>query len=227
MVIVASATAFSAMIKDLPQIGAIIEAIYPGLDLTQPSAVLQLTFFAFGSFIMGLAGATFLAGWASDEGRRRLEMVLSTRRSRASWAIWSALGCPRGHRPDDRRHRWILTGVAVATQGGDVVGPVAGCAVLGLASAAFASVGLAAGGLVRTSLAAGVTAFLVIGTILIDTLGAALKLPGWVLDLSLYRHLGQPMAGTYDPVGIVAAAVIVVGGVAVCAFGLTRRDIGR
>ena len=226
MVIVASATAFSAMIKDLPQIGAIIEAIYPGLDLTQPSAVLQLTFFAFGSFIMGLAGATFLAGWASDEGRRRLEMVLSTRRSRASWAIWSSLGVLAAIGLMTAVIG-ILTGVAVATQGGDVVGPVAGCAVLGLASAAFASVGLAAGGLVRTSLAAGVTAFLVIGTILIDTLGAALKLPGWVLDLSLYRHLGQPMAGTYDPVGIVAAAIVVVGGVAACAFGLTRRDIGR
>ena len=104
---------------------------------------------------------------------------------------------------------------------------MAGCAVLGLASAAFAGVGLAVGGLVRTSLAAGVTAFLVIATLLIDTLGAALKLPDWVLDLSLYRHLGQPMAGSFDPVGLVAAVVMVVGGVALCTFGLTRRDIGR
>ena len=61
----------------------------------------------------------------------------------------------------------------------------------------------------------------------IDTLGAALKLPDWVLDLSLYKHLGQPMAGIFDPVGIVVAAVLVVGGLAICAIGLTRRDIGR
>ena len=74
-------------------------AIYPGLDLTQPSALLQLTFFSFGSFILGLAGATFLAGWASDEGRRRLEVVLSTPRRAAE------LGGPertRGPRRDRR-----------------------------------------------------------------------------------------------------------------------------
>ncbi len=226
MVIVASATAFSQMIRDLPQIGAIIDAIYPGLDLTQPSAVLQLTFFAFGSFIMSLAGASFLAGWASDEGRRRLEVVLSTPRSRASWAAWSALGVLAAIGIMAAVIA-TLTGIAVALQGGDVVAPVAGCIVLGLASAAFASIGLAVGGLVRTSLAAGVTALLVIGTFVIDTIGAALKLPGWVLDLSLYRHLGQPLAGTFDPVGLVVAVVIVVGGVAVCTFGMTRRDIGR
>ena len=47
VLIVASADAFSEMIASLPQIAALIEAIYPGLDLTQPSArapadVLQL-----------------------------------------------------------------------------------------------------------------------------------------------------------------------------------------
>ena len=46
------------------------------------------------------------------------------------------------------------------------------------------------------------TGVLVIATLLIDTLGAALKLPDWVLKLSIYQHLGQPMAGTYDPFGI-------------------------
>ena len=61
----------------------------------------------------------------------------------------------------------------------------------------------------------------------IDTLGAALKLPDVILDLSLYKHLGQPIAGIFDPVGIVVAVAMVVGGVAVCTFGLTRRDIGR
>ena len=48
-----------------------------------------------------------------------------------------------------------------------------------------------------------------------------------MLDLSLYKHLGQPMAGIYDPVGIVVAAIMVVGGLALCVFGFTRRDIGR
>ena len=94
------------------------------------------------------------------------------------------------------------------------VDPVVGIGILGLAAAAFAGVGLAVGGLVRSSLAAGVTGVLIVATLLLDTLGAALKLPQWVLDLSLYKHLGQPMAGIYDPVGIVVATVMAVGGLA-------------
>jgi hypothetical protein len=35
------------------------------------------------------------------------------------------------------------------------------------------------------------------------------------------------MAGAIDPVGVGAAAIMVVGGLAICTFGLTRRDIGR
>ncbi|MEO8571651.1 MAG: ABC transporter permease subunit [Chloroflexota bacterium] len=226
VLIVASVKAFAESIGSLPQIAALINSIYPGVDLRQPSGILQLTFFAFGSFIFGLAGASFLGGWASDEGRRRLELVLATPRSRASWAARSGLGVLAAI--------GIVTllvagfiGVAVATQAGDVVSPVAGIFVLGLAAAGFAGVGLAVGGLVRTSLAAGVTAVLVIATFLIDTLGAALKLPDPILQLSIYKHLGQPMAGTFDPVGIAVSVVLIVGGVALCTFGLTRRDIGR
>ncbi len=226
ILIVASANAFSDMITKLPQIAALIETIYPGLDLTQPSAVLQLTFFGFGSFIIGLSGATFLAGWASDEGRRRLEVVLSTPRTRASWAMRSGLGV-MGAIGVVTLVIALLIGGAVMFQGGDVVDPVVGVGILGLAAAAFAGVGLAVGGLVRSSLAAGVTGVLIIATLLIDTLGAALKLPQWVLDLSIYKHLGQPMAGIFDPVGLIVAAIMAIGGLAVCTWGLTRRDIGR
>jgi ABC-2 type transport system permease protein len=214
------------MISSVPTLAAVIEAVYPGLDLTQPSALLQLTFFSFGSFILGLAGASFLAGWAGDEGRRRLEVVLATPRSRASWAVRGGLGVLAAIGVVTIVIA-ALIGVAIGSQGGDVLTPIAGVGILGLASAAFASVGLAVGGLFRLSWAAGVTAFLVIATLLIDTLGAALKLPAAILDLSLYKHLGQPIAGIFDPVGIVVAVVMVVGGVAICAFGLTRRDIGR
>ena len=83
-------------------------------------------------------------------------------------------------------------------------------------------------GLFRLSLAAGVTAFLVIATLLIDTLGAALKLPNVILDLSLYKHLGQPIAGIFDPVGIIVAVVMCRGWRGPGApSGCTRRDIGR
>jgi ABC-2 type transport system permease protein len=226
VLIIASADAFAKSIASIPQIAALIKSIYPDIDLQQPSGLLQLTFFAFGSFILGLAGASFLGGWSSDEGRRRLDLVLAAPLSRARWFIQSGLGAYAAI--------GVMTlglaafvGVGVATQAGDVIPPMLGVGVLGLATAAFAGVGLAAGGLVRASLAAPVAAGLVIATFLLDTLGEALDLPDVVLDLSLYRHLGQPMAGVFDPFGIVAATVLAVGGLAVGAWGLRRRDLDR
>jgi ABC-2 type transport system permease protein len=226
VLIIASADAFAKSIASIPQIAALIKSIYPDIDLQQPSGLLQLTFFAFGSFILGLAGASFLGGWSSDEGRRRLDLVLAAPLSRARWFIQSGLGAYAAI--------GVMTlvlaafvGVGVATQAGDVIPPMLGVGVLGLATAAFAGVGLAAGGLVRASLAAPVAAGLVIATFLLDTLGEALDLPDVVLDLSLYRHLGQPMAGVFDPLGIVAATVLAVGGLAVGAWGLRRRDLDR
>jgi ABC-2 type transport system permease protein len=226
ILIIVSADAFAKSIASIPQIEALIKSIYPDIDLQQPSGLLQLTFFAFGSFILGLAGASFLAGWSSDEGRRRLDLVLAAPLSRARWAIESGLGVYAAI------GLMILVlaafvGAGVATQAGEVIAPMLGVGVLGLATAAFAGVGLAAGGLVRASLAAPVAAGLVIATFLLDTLGEALDLPDAVLNLSLYRHLGQPMVGVFDPVGIVAATALAVGGLLIGAWGLGRRDLDR
>ena len=68
---------------------------------------------------------------------------------------------------------------------------------------------------------------MVIATFVLDTIGAALDLPDAVLDLSIYKHLGQPMVGTYDPLGMAVAAVLMVGGLVVGAWALQRRDMGR
>jgi putative exporter of polyketide antibiotics len=120
-----------------------------------------------------------------------------------------------------------IVAAAVASQGGDVLEPIVGTAILGLSAAAFAGIGLAVGGLTRASLAAPVTAVLVIATFLLVTLGAALDLPDEILDLSLYRHLGQPMVGTYDAVGLAVASAMAVGGLLIGAWGLQRRDLDR
>ncbi len=224
--IASSAQALTDVLNQTPGLTDYIRIIYPDLDLSQPSGILQLAFFAFASLMAGLAGATFLAAWASDEGERRLDLVLSTPVSRAGWALRSGLGVMAGIGVFV-----IVLGAfviaAVASQGGDIGAPVAGAAILGLAAAGFAGIGFAAGGLVRSSLAAPVAAAAVIGTFVLDTLGAALDLPDVILDLSIYKHLGQPMAGTYDIVGIAVAAILAIGGLLVGAWGMQRRDVGR
>ena len=224
--IILSAEAFAKSIASIPQIAALIEAIYPDVDLQQPSGVLQLAFFAFGSFILGLAGASFAAGWATDETRHRLDLVLSTRVSRLRWAFASGLGVLAAIAVTTVTLA-VMVGAVVATQGGSIVEPVLGVGVLGLAASAYTGLGLAAGGLVRASLAAPVTAGLVIATFLLDTLGEALDLPDAILDLSLYRHLGQPLVGTFDVAGVAAAVGLAVGGLVVATVGLARRDLDR
>jgi polyether ionophore transport system permease protein len=223
--IAASAAALSEMLRDTPGLTDYIDAIYPDIDFGQPSGILQLAFFAFGSLMMGLAAAGFLAGWSADEGDRRLDLVLTTPVSRAGWFIRSGAGVYAAIAVASGL-LGLMVAIAVATQGGDIGGPVAGAAIVGLAAAGFAGLGLAAGGLIRSSLAAPVAAGAVIVTFLLDTLGSALDLPDPVLQLSIYAHLGQPMAGTYDAIGVVVAAGLAVGGLLVGAWGLHHRDVG-
>ncbi len=224
--IAGSAKQFSEAILALPQIQDYLNILYPGIDLLQPSGLLQLAFFSFGTLIIGLAGAGMVAGWASDEGEDRLDLVLSTPLSRARWFIHSGLGVMAAIAVTTVVIAALLA-FSVATVGGETRDVVFGAFLLGLAAAAFAAVGLAVGGVVRASLAVPVAALLVVVTFLIDTLGALLNLPDVVLELSLFKHLGQPMAGTYDPVGVVAAAVLIVGGLLIGAWGLQRRDLDR
>jgi ABC-2 type transport system permease protein len=79
----------------------------------------------------------------------------------------------------------------------------------------------------RTSLAAEITALVVVATYLVDLLAPALKLPDWVHELALTAHLGQPMIGQWDVPGVIACLVIAIGGILIGAVGMTRRDIAR
>jgi len=70
-------------------------------------------------------------------------------------------------------------------------------------------------------------ALVVVATYLIDLLSPALSLPNWFHQIALTSHLGQPMVGQWDPVGVVACIVLAVGGLAVGGWGLRSRDISR
>ncbi|MFI5258363.1 MAG: hypothetical protein ACHQ01_01955, partial [Candidatus Limnocylindrales bacterium] len=69
-------------------------------------------------------------------------------------------------------------------------------------------------------------AVVVIATFLIDFLAPVLNLPDWFHQLALTAHLGQPMVGNWDPIGMAACGAIAVGGLLVGGIGVRRRDIG-
>jgi putative exporter of polyketide antibiotics len=113
-----------------------------------------------------------------------------------------------------------------AVSGGVALGDaIPGSAVLGLYAAAIVGIGVAVGGVWRTSIAAEIAAMFVLATYLIDLVAPPLNLPDWVHQLALTAHLGQPMVGQWDPFGIGLCLVIALGGVAIGAWGVTRRDI--
>ncbi|HEX5395787.1 MAG TPA: hypothetical protein VFX74_01730 [Candidatus Limnocylindria bacterium] len=215
----------SQQIGASPDLLKVFRTAFPDFDLTSAGGFLQL-FVQLFYIAAGFAAATFVAKWASDETDGRLEQILATPLTRARWVITGAIGALIA----DALMTLIF---AVATAAGGASGDVAvgtvmlGSASLGLYAAAVIGVGFAVGGLWRTSLAGEIAAVLVVATYLIDLLAPPLNLPDWVHQLALTSHMGQPMVGAWDPVGIVACLAIAIGGVALGAAGMRRRDVAR
>lgn len=215
----------SAQIKGDSTLLATFSQIFPDFDLASAGGFLQL--FSELMFIaVGFAGATFVSKWVSDEADDRLEMILATPMTRSQWVVAGGISA--------------LVAVAVATllfalgmglgaASGDVsaADPMLGTAVLGLFAAAVVGVGFAVGGLFRTSIAAEIAALFVVVTYLVDLVGPPLGIPDWLHQLALTSHLGQPMVGIWDPVGMIACVVIAVGGIALGTWGMSRRDVAR
>ena len=200
-------------------------ALFPGFDLTTTGGWLQL--YAELLYIaVGFAAATLVSKWASDETDGHLETLMTTPLTRARWVVAGGIAAFIAIA--------VMTvlfaaGIGIGTaSGGLAVGDaIVGTAALGLYALAIVGVGVAVGGLWRTSLAAEVAALVVVVTYLLDLLAPPLKLPDWIHQLAITAHMGKPMVGEWDPVGIVLCIAIFVGGVAIGAWGMRRRDIVR
>ncbi len=222
--IAASSRSFADTLTKSPDTAKLLTTVFRGYGITTGGGFLQLLFAFMGYLVAGLAAATFVSGWASDENGRRLELLLASPLGRARWAIGSGLGVFGAVA--------VMTAVAavgiaigVASAGSDVVTPVAGAITIGLYAAAMAGIGFAVGGLFRNAFAGEAVAVLVIATFLIDFLAPALNLPDWVHQLALTSHLGQPMIGNWDPAGLAACLALAIGGLLIGGLGMRRRDV--
>lgn len=227
-VISSSVDEFVKVLSGIPQIVDLIQNFFPDADILSAAGFLQLAFFSEAILLLSIAAATLVEGWASDESERRLELLLSVPITRVGWAVRSGLAVMAGIAIITALLcAGVVLGASTQTAAGDVGSVALGVSVLGLYGMALAGIGLAVGGLVRPSLAAPVTLVVAIGFFLWDLIGSIAGLPEEVLDLALNRHLGQPILGQYDGPGMAACAILAIGGIALCAIGLRRRDIGR
>jgi ABC-2 type transport system permease protein len=203
----------------------IIKQIFPSFDLTSAGGFLQL-FVELFYIAAGMAAATFVSKWASDETGGRLEEVLATPLVRWRWVLSGAVACLVSV--------VVMTilfaagvGLGASSGGVDAGSAIVGSASLGLYAIALVGVGIAVGGLWRTSLAAEIVAVLVVVTYLLDLLVQPLNLPDVLRQLALTAHYGQPMIGRWDAAGVAASLAIAVVGTAIGAWGIQRRDIAR
>ena len=215
----------SAQIAGDANLQRVFKTALPTFDLTSAGGFLQL-FVQLFYIAAGFAAATIVSRWASDETDGRLEEVMATPLRRDRWVIAGAIAALLAVAVISAL---VALGVGLGAVSGGVTAGAAmlGSVSLGLYAAALIGVGIAVGGVWRTSLAAEVVALLVIATYLVDLLAPPFNLPDWVHQLALTAHLGQPMVGQWDPVGIVACVALAVGGTLLGAWGMSRRDIAR
>jgi ABC-2 type transport system permease protein len=153
-------------------------------------------------------------------------MVLATPLSRLRWAFASGTGALFNV---GVFVALVAGGIAlgISSSAGDVATPVIGSLILGVYAAALVGIGLAVGGVLRTSWAAPAVVIVVLLTWLVQLLGPLLGLPDFVQNLALTAHLGQTMVGVWDWGGVAASLALALGGIALGAWGLQRRDLVR
>jgi len=221
-----SAPGFVDQFAGEPAAARLMDTFFPGLDWRTTGGMLQIVFFDLALPFMALAAAVLVNVAASDERERRLDLLLSTPVPRGRWLLATGAGVYAG-----LALLTLVVAVAAAIgalqSGSDALPSFAGIFAGGLYAAALAGVGLAVFGLGRYGGAATVVAILAVGFTGFELIGAGSRLPGALLDLSLTRHLGQPMAGVYDWPGMALAIALAVAGVVVGAWGLGRRDLAR
>ena len=75
------------LVKTSPELARMLQSVFPGADILSVGGFLQLLFVEFGLILAGLAAATLVGAWASDETSGRLEMLLATPLARARWVL--------------------------------------------------------------------------------------------------------------------------------------------
>jgi ABC-2 type transport system permease protein len=222
-VIAAASPSFAGEMIRSAAMARLFDDVFPGSSIATQGGALQIAYCSFAYVVAGLAAAVFVAGCASDEASGRLGLALSTPVSRAGLALRVGAGSYGAIALVD-----ILAAAGVACGcllNGIDLAPAAGTLVLGLYAAALAGVGLAIAGLVRPSIAGPSVAALAIGIFFLGLFGGVLRFPDAIMQLNLAGHLGRPLQGAWDPVGIFECAVLGIGGLLVGAWGLAGRDL--
>lgn len=224
LVMAVAARAFTRLMLDAPDVVRALQGILPDVDLTTMAGFLQYAFTELGFLLIALAATTAVSVWHGEESGGRLELQLAAPISRVRWtvvgalALWLAIGLTT-------LDFAVAIGLGIAATGEPAGQPVIGMAVLGLYALALAGIGVAAGGLFGPSWATPTVLVVAVADFLADVIAPILRAPDWVEQLALTAHLGKPIIGVWDMGGVIVCLAVAVGGLAVGAWGMRRRDV--
>jgi ABC-2 type transport system permease protein len=170
---------------------------------------------------------TQVARWASEDTEGRLELILSTPRSRAAVVLERAFTLTVG-----TAFIAAVSGVAVAIathyQGVNVSGLQLAEGTLLLVP--FALVFAAAGSVLAAwnpRAAVGLLGGLAFASYLVNELGPVFNWPAWIQDLSAFKLFATPLSTTgIDRSGLVIMIAIILVGFAASILLMERRDVG-
>jgi ABC-2 type transport system permease protein len=181
--------------------------------------------FVFVTLALGLVAAGQVSAMRDEESSGRLDAVLTRPVGRWRWLAgrW-AVACG------------VLVLAAAAVVLGTAVAGSVGDLGVGTGDLVVAGANVVPGGVlvlglgvllfgVAPRVAVPVTHAYVAGSFLLETVGAAVELPGWLLDLSVLHHVAP--APAVDPDWPAAGVLVAIGVVAAVAGGLAfaRRDL--
>jgi ABC-2 type transport system permease protein len=163
LLIAGSGRSFIDQLRDTPQFMELLSTVFPNVDFATVGGFLQLLFVEFGLVLAGLAAATLVGSWASDETSGRLEFLLATPLSRRRWVTGGGIGI-LGAIVVIVALSTVGIAIGAAIAGGSLGLPIAGTLVLGLFAIGMAGIGVAIGGVFGSRFAGPLVAVIVIVT---------------------------------------------------------------
>jgi ABC-2 type transport system permease protein len=210
-------------------LNGVIGKLFSGADITTNAGFLSaLVFSYFMSLLVPVFGGVLAYHWATDLDRGRLELTLSTPPPR--WrVVLERFGAVLASTVIATVVVWLAIVVCAQFAGfavdeGRVAEATFGLLPLALITAALV---YALASLIPPGAVIGImTAFLAI-SYLAEVLQSFLKLPSWVLNLSMYHQYGAPLLSGLNWVAFVGMLVVAAALLALGVWQFTIRDLDR
>lgn len=210
-------------------LNGVIGKLFSGADITTNAGFLSaLVFSYFMSLLVPVFGGVLAYHWATDLDRGRLELTLSTPPPR--WrVVLERFGAVLASTVIATVVVWLAIVVCAQFAGfavdeGRVAEATFGLLPLALITAALV---YALASLISPGAVIGImTAFLAI-SYLAEVLQSFLKLPSWVLNLSMYHQYGAPLLSGLNWVAFVGMLVVAAALLALGVWQFTIRDLDR